>query len=184
VLGKHSGRAAFAHVLQQAGIDLEGAELDATFARFKEVADREGAVTIDRLQESFGEVVEADSTAAMIAAAVRSGGKVEARPPARVVARELALEYQDEDYPVVAACFESVKGVFGGEAALAGYEVRRVEHEGEAMAEVTTTIRVNGGSFVGRGVSDDVASGSARAPTIAFQSAGIDPPGDAASGMR
>ncbi|HCA00526.1 MAG TPA: 2-isopropylmalate synthase, partial [Pseudomonas sp.] len=40
VMGKHSGRAAFRSRLEELGIALEGDELNAAFARFKELADK------------------------------------------------------------------------------------------------------------------------------------------------
>jgi 2-isopropylmalate synthase len=52
-LGKHSGRHAFARACTAAGIDLGPEELDAAFARFKELADFGGAVS---LADVFSEV--------------------------------------------------------------------------------------------------------------------------------
>ena len=40
VLGKHSGRHALAHRLEELGITLDAAELDAAYRRFAELADR------------------------------------------------------------------------------------------------------------------------------------------------
>jgi 2-isopropylmalate synthase len=45
-LGKHSGRHAFAAACVNAGIELDRAELNAAFARFKELADTRKAVTL------------------------------------------------------------------------------------------------------------------------------------------
>ena len=45
MLGKHSGRHAFADTLEKMGITLQGDALNAAFARFKELADRKVQLT-------------------------------------------------------------------------------------------------------------------------------------------
>jgi 2-isopropylmalate synthase len=50
-LGKHSGRHAFARACAERGIELAGAELNAAFKRFKTLADRGAAVSIDEIFE-------------------------------------------------------------------------------------------------------------------------------------
>jgi 2-isopropylmalate synthase len=50
-LGKHSGRHAFARACADRGIELEGAELNAAFRRFKDRADAGGAVTLEDVFE-------------------------------------------------------------------------------------------------------------------------------------
>lgn len=49
VLGKHSGRHAFARTLEQHGVHLSGEELERAFAAFKALADRQKTITIDEL---------------------------------------------------------------------------------------------------------------------------------------
>ncbi len=44
VLGKHSGRHALAHRLQELGFDLDVADLDAAYRRFSELADRKKSI--------------------------------------------------------------------------------------------------------------------------------------------
>jgi 2-isopropylmalate synthase len=50
-LGKHSGRHAFARACADRGVELDPAELDQAFRRFKELADAGGVVTLDELFE-------------------------------------------------------------------------------------------------------------------------------------
>jgi len=57
VIGKHSGRAAFRHSLDQLGIEVSDAVFEASFARMKEVADRSGEVTPDQIRAIVEEVV-------------------------------------------------------------------------------------------------------------------------------
>jgi 2-isopropylmalate synthase len=56
VIGKHSGRAAFKHSLDQLGIEVTDVVFAASFARMKEVADRSGEVTPDQIRAIVEEV--------------------------------------------------------------------------------------------------------------------------------
>ena len=49
VLGKHSGRHAFARTLEEHGVHLSSEELERAFAAFKALADRQKTITIDDL---------------------------------------------------------------------------------------------------------------------------------------
>ena len=57
VIGKHSGRAAFRHSLDQLGIEVSDAVFETSFAKMKEVADRSGEVTPDQIKVIVEEVV-------------------------------------------------------------------------------------------------------------------------------
>jgi 2-isopropylmalate synthase len=57
VIGKHSGRAAFRHSLDQLGIEASDAVFETSFAKMKEVADRTGEVTPDQIRAIVDEVV-------------------------------------------------------------------------------------------------------------------------------
>jgi 2-isopropylmalate synthase len=57
VIGKHSGRAAFRHSLDQLGIKASDTVFETSFAKMKEVADRTGEVTPDQIRGIVEEVV-------------------------------------------------------------------------------------------------------------------------------
>jgi 2-isopropylmalate synthase len=57
VIGKHSGRAAFKHSLDQLGIEVSDAVFETSFARMKEVADHSGEVTPDQIRAIVEEVI-------------------------------------------------------------------------------------------------------------------------------
>ena len=54
VLGKHSGRHAFADSLEKMGLHLQGDALNQAFVRFKELADRKKIVRDHDLLELWG----------------------------------------------------------------------------------------------------------------------------------
>ncbi len=57
VIGKHSGRAAFRHSLDQMGIELTAASFEEAFARMKDLADRTGEVSQAQLRGIVDDVV-------------------------------------------------------------------------------------------------------------------------------
>ncbi len=57
VIGKHSGRAAFRHSLDQLGLEVSDAVFETSFTKMKEVADRSGEVTPDQIKVIVEEVV-------------------------------------------------------------------------------------------------------------------------------
>jgi 2-isopropylmalate synthase len=57
VIGKHSGRAAFRHALDELGLEVSDAVFETSFARMKEVADRSGEVTPDQIRVIVEEVI-------------------------------------------------------------------------------------------------------------------------------
>jgi 2-isopropylmalate synthase len=57
VMGKHSGRAAFKHSLDQLGIEVSDTVFETAFARMKEVADHSGEVSPDQIRVIVEEVV-------------------------------------------------------------------------------------------------------------------------------
>lgn len=56
VLGKHSGRHGVSHRLGELGYQLDGAVLEVVYAQFVEIADREKAVSDERLHEIVAQV--------------------------------------------------------------------------------------------------------------------------------
>jgi 2-isopropylmalate synthase len=56
VIGKHSGRAAFRHSLDQLGIEVNEIVFEGAFSRMKEVADWSGEVSPDEIREIIDEV--------------------------------------------------------------------------------------------------------------------------------
>ena len=57
VMGKHSGRAAFKHTLDQMGVELNPTALEKAFTRMKELADRTGEISEAQMQGIVDDVV-------------------------------------------------------------------------------------------------------------------------------
>ena len=62
VLGKHSGRHALRNALEELGYELDRAELDQAFNRFKEVADRKGRISASDLEAIMSDEMRVEAT--------------------------------------------------------------------------------------------------------------------------
>jgi 2-isopropylmalate synthase len=166
VLGKHSGRHAFARQLQQMGYTLDKEQIGRAFTRFKELADRKVELTDSDLEaivtdEAFSsgddafELVDltvAGGTGALPSASVRlrfpDGGEVH--------------ESASGDGMVDAVC-GAIRRAVGIDAVLTDFHVAAVTGGIDALGDVTVKVEVGGRRYTGRGVSTDIVEASARA---------------------
>ena len=179
VLGKHSGRHAFFAAVDDLGFELDEAEAQNAFRRFKELADRKGIVSsedVEAIVISETHIKAADDYE-LISLEV-SGGTV-APPRATVGIRltdaEVAAEVGEEPGSVVtatetgdgmvdAACGAIRHAVGRDEVSLVSFQVTAVSAGIDALGEVTVTVEVEDHQrFTGRGVSTDIVEASARA---------------------
>ncbi len=165
VLGKHSGRHAFADRLKTLGFDIHGDALNAAFTRFKELADRKVELTDADLEAIVAD--EVGHTVAQVFALVEvdcRGGNV-TTPTARVrmqVRSEEVDATAEGDGMVDAAC-KAIKECTGIEGELTDYTVNAVTGGVDALADVALRFESDGVVVAGRGLSTDVVLASARA---------------------
>ncbi|MGA9594937.1 MAG: 2-isopropylmalate synthase [Acidimicrobiia bacterium] len=177
VLGKHSGRAAFADALAKMSIRLEDDEFKAAFARFKELADRKGEISEEGIRAIIAEKTSVKPDVVELLGIHVSGGSRET-PVATVSLRRNGeeIEARSEGDGMVNAAFAALRTVFDLEANLLDYRVSPLTSGADAMAEVNAVIQVGSETYSGRGVSTDVVEGSARAFTAALNKAAADRP--------
>ena len=175
VLGKHSGRAAFADALSNLGFELEDEDFSRAFDRFKHLADRKGEITEDGLRAIVAEESGAAPETIHLEGIHVSGGSTET-PVAVVTVRQGDDERQveAEGDGMINAAFVALQEAFGISADLVDYRVSPITAGADAMAEVNTLIRVGPETYSGRGVSTDVVEGSARAMVAALNKAMVD----------
>jgi 2-isopropylmalate synthase len=179
VLGKHSGRHAFFKAVDDLGFELDDAEKQHAFTRFKELADRKGLVSSEDVQAIV--IAETHVKAAddyeLVSLRVTSGTDVEpsASVEVRLVGAEVAAERGNEQGSVVAAeatgdgmvdaaCGAIRRAIGRDEVTLVSFQVAAVTGGIDALGEVTVTVAVEDGQrFTGRGVSTDIVEASARA---------------------
>jgi 2-isopropylmalate synthase len=167
VLGKHSGRHAFAESLAKLGIPLQGDALNAAFGRFKDLADRKVEITDADLEaiaseEIGGSDVKA-SQFALVALEV-TGGTVGA-PRARVTLERggETVEASSEGDGMIDAACRAIRQATGIDAALTGFNVSSVTGGIDALGDVVVQCEHEGLRVSGRGLSTDVVEASARA---------------------
>lgn len=112
-----------------------------------------------------------EQIAEQVSREVTGGQKVSPRPLVRVAARELTLEFEGDPHPEVDAAFAAYRRVAGVTATLGGYSVRPMAEDGTTRARVTATVHVQGNTYVGQGVDDDVVASAVRAFAAAIEQA-------------
>jgi 2-isopropylmalate synthase len=167
VLGKHSGRHAFATQLAKLGFELSDEQLARAFSRFKELADRKVELTDIDLEAIVADEVSASDDDVFELQSLQVSGGTATAPTATVRVRRTADDVTiDEsamgDGMVDAAC-GAIRRAVGIEATLVTFNVAAVTGGFDALGDVTVQIEVDGRRISGRGVSTDIVEASARA---------------------
>ena len=164
VLGKHSGRAAFADALTKLGLTLEDDDFARAFDRFKVLADRKGEISEEGIMAIAAEETNVDTQMATLVGIRVSGGNNQV-PAATVDIRRGSVisSHEAEGDGMVNAAFVAVQDAFGLAATLLDYRVSPLTSGADAMAQVSVIIQIGAETYSGSGVSTDVVEGSARA---------------------
>jgi 2-isopropylmalate synthase len=164
VLGKHSGRHAFRHRLEELGYYLEEEALNRAFQRFKQLADVKKEVFDEDLEALVAEeVIRIPYRYQLRSVNVASG--TEMQPTATVVLdidgkREVASATGNG--PVDAA-LNAVKKITGTKAILEQYLVSAITGGTDAQGEVTVRLEEDGRVVLGQGSDTDIVVASAKA---------------------
>jgi 2-isopropylmalate synthase len=166
VLGKHSGRHAFADTLTKMGITIQGDALNAAFSRFKELADRKVQITDADLEAIVAEELGTSVERAYELVSMSLRGGTDQVPEATVV---LAFEGEkleattEGDGMIDAAC-KAIKQATGMVGTLTEFNVSSVTEGVDALGDVVLQFEsADGVKVSGRGVSTDVVEAAARA---------------------
>lgn len=165
VLGKHSGRHAFRDTLDKMGIRVAGDVLNASFERFKELADRKVQITEADLEAIVAEELGSGFVHGYQLEVLVVSGGTQRTPTARVVLARNGDKVEAEatgDGMIDAAC-TAVKDATGVAATLVDFNVSSVTSGVDALGDVVVQVEHEGMRVTGRGVSTDVVEASARA---------------------
>lgn len=171
VLGKHSGRAAFRDRLKKLGYALGEAEIDRSFARFKELADRKKYITDQDLEAIVGDEQQhgQHELVRLVSFQVVSGSNT--LPTATVqLARngdEPRQEAASGDGPVD-ALYRAIDRAAQFAGNLVHYQLKAVTGGQDALGEVVVKVEAGGKLATGRGTSTDVLEASVRAYVAAI----------------
>ncbi len=164
VLGKHSGRHAFRDRLSELGYQPDEEEMKQAFRRFKDLADRKPYVSDEDIEAIVhAELSRAPEACRLDYFLVTSGNS--AIPTATVrlsILGELHENSACGNGPVD-ALFRAVDGAAGRTHNLIDYNIHAVTGGTNALGEVTVRVEIDGGMYMGRGLSPDVVEASAHA---------------------
>lgn len=165
VLGKHSGRHAFRQRVIDLGYSLTDEQLEATFARFKALADKKKEVFDEDIEAIMDDQLELTHQLwTLEGVQVTSGSK--ATPTATVTLRDsngdVLVDASVGDGPVD-AIYSTIQRMTGVTASLTDYRIRSISQGKEAQGEVQIELQHSERKVRGRGLSTDILEASALA---------------------
>jgi 2-isopropylmalate synthase len=166
VLGKHSGRNAFKTRLKELGFEFSSEEeLNDSFKRFKELADKKHeifdedlqALVTDSLQDASYEHLKFISLKAII-----ETGEV---PTAEIVISVDGEERSGSSFGdgPVDAVFKAIESIVNSGCELQLYSVNSITGGTDSLGEVTVRVNKDGRIVNGRGADTDIVAASAKA---------------------
>jgi 2-isopropylmalate synthase len=164
VLGKHSGRHAFADRLKHLGVDTDSIDLNKAFVEFKALCDKKKVIYDDdilalvteeaRRTTDHYELVDLQVSSA-------SGSLPHAQVALRVDGDEKRAEAVGDG--MVDACYKAIYKIVGLQPALERYAVKAITGGTDALGEVSCLLRENGMTVAGAGAHSDIVMASALA---------------------
>ena len=164
VLGKHSGRHAFKERLKKLGYNLSDEEVEKSFERFIELADKKKEVA-DKDIESIieNEISLVPETYSLEYLHAMSGSGIVPTATVRLKKEDELLEEAACGTGPVDAAFKAIDRMTGLSIKLADYSLKAVTSGKDALGEVTIRINYDGNFYMGRGSSTDVIEASVKA---------------------
>jgi 2-isopropylmalate synthase len=166
VLGKHSGRNAFRSRMEELGIEFASeADLNAAFARFKDLADKKHEVFDEDLQALVTETGIDSTNERVRLVSLRVVSETGETPNADVTlsidGSECAISAEGGG-PVDAA-YRAIEALVGTGAELKLYSVNNITSGTDAQGEVTVRLEKGGRLVNGQGADTDIVIASAKA---------------------
>jgi 2-isopropylmalate synthase len=164
VLGKHSGRHAFADRLKHLGIDLYEVDMNKAFERFKHLADRKKHIYDDDLFAIVTEEsVRAPDRFELLQLDVTSSSTALPRAAVRLRMDGEERSGEGEGDGMVDACYKVISQITGVFPKLERYAVKAITGGTDALGEVSCLVSQDGVTATGQGAHTDVIQASALA---------------------
>ncbi len=165
VLGKHSGRHAFADSLSKMGLHVQGDALNQAFIRFKELADRKVDITEADLEAIVAEELGTGVVHKFAIVSLDLRGGTQQTPTASVVLSdgEGKVEATGSGNGMIDAAVAAIAEATGITGSVTDFHVSSVTQGGDALGDVVIQLDADGVRASGRGVATDVVEASARA---------------------
>src|SRR6478735_3881632 len=164
VMGKHSGRHAFVHKLEEMGYQLAGNQLEDAFVRFKALADRKKQIFDEDIEALVDEeIAHAQDRVKLVSLSVIAGTRGPQSATATLDIEGKQMIEECEGNGPVDAVFNCVKAMVPHEATLELYQVHAVTEGTDAQAEVSVRLSENGRTVTAKGADPDTLVASAKA---------------------
>ncbi|MFH0844618.1 MAG: 2-isopropylmalate synthase, partial [Pseudomonadota bacterium] len=164
VMGKHSGRHAFRQKLADMGYDLEPADLDRLFQKFKELADKRKEIVEEDIEALVAEeILRIPDVYKMIYLHVVSGNM--AVPTATVKLKIEGNEEVEAGFGVgpIDAAYNAIAKITGTRSKLLRFTINAITDGTDAQGEVTVRLQENGLVALGKGADQDIITASVKA---------------------
>lgn len=164
VLGKHSGKHAFAERLNTLGYFLSDDELLKAFEDFKVLADKKKAVT-DRDIEALVSHIAAQHHKAFkyVSFVINSGNTITSTAVVKLMVDGEEKEKVATGDGPVDACFKAIDKIVKLDVKLENYTIQSVTEGMDALGEVVVMVRYESNIIMGRGLSTDIIEASIKA---------------------
>ena len=165
VLGKHSGRHAFEGKLKSLGFNLNKAELDKAFERFKALADKKKELFDEDLETIVADEVQAIPAKYKLAY-MNVMTSLDGIPTATIRLKTDDGEIIEAGVGVgsVDAVYKTIDKMVDAQYRLADFNIKSVTGGTDALGEVTVKLEArNSEVYTGRGASLDIVEASAKA---------------------
>jgi 2-isopropylmalate synthase len=164
VMGKHSGRHAFVHKLEELGYQLAGNQLEDAFVRFKALADRKKQIYDEDIEALVDEeIATAHDRVKIVSLTVIAGTQ---GPQSATLTLDIDGKHittQSTGNGPVDAIFNAIHALVPHEAVLELYQVHAVTEGTDAQAEVSVRLSDGGRAYTARGADPDTLVASAKA---------------------
>src|SRR5258705_3122465 len=164
VMGKHSGRHAFVHKLEEMGYKLAANQLEDAFVRFKALADRKKHVYDEDIEALVDEeIAHAQNRVKLVSLTVIAGtmGPQSATLTLDIEGRQHTVQATGNG--PVDATFNAIKALVPNETVLELYQVHAVTKGTDAQAEVSVRLAADGRAVTAKGADPDTLVASAKA---------------------
>lgn len=164
VLGKHSGRHAFKTRLTELGYDVNDAELNKAFERFKRLADQKKDIFDEDLETLISEeVMKTPEVYSLVSLYVQSGTDKEPTSTITLAVHDKIQELSATGDGPVDATYKAIVDITKTSSKLQKYEVKGITGGTDALGEVIVTLEENGYVVRGNGSDTDIIVASAKA---------------------
>jgi 2-isopropylmalate synthase len=164
VLGKHSGRHAFDERLKELGYTLTKEELDFTFEKFKNLADKKKLITdrdIDALLSDKAR--DANETYVLERFVINSGNTITSTAMVKVKAGGDFIEKVSTGDGPIDAAFKAVNQIVDLDFVLDDYIIHAITEGEDALGEAVVKLSYKNEQVTGRAISTDIIEASVKA---------------------